>query len=154
MTFSYTFPYCEKQFRYLILVCMFPIAGACAEFSCRPEIRRVAPLPFLYSVARFRDSIKEGRNYTTFTGRATGDWAEIWGDRTSSLYTSRYGKGWLLVNIVGYFMFKLSFSLFFCHYLLICHQSSLERAFLQNLRSILGLTADKNNVLHCDGLVS
>ena len=41
LTFSYTFLYCEKQFRYLILVCMFPIAGACAEFSCRPEIRRV-----------------------------------------------------------------------------------------------------------------
>ena len=50
LTFSYTFLYCEKQFRYLILVCMFPIAGACAEFSCRPEIRRVALLPFLYSV--------------------------------------------------------------------------------------------------------
>ena len=51
-TFSYTFLYCEKQFRYLILVCMFPIAGACAEFSCRPEIRRVALLPFLYTVTR------------------------------------------------------------------------------------------------------
>ena len=50
LTFSYTFLYCEKQFRYLILVCMFPIAGACAEFSCHPEIRRVALLPFLYSV--------------------------------------------------------------------------------------------------------
>ena len=50
LTFSYKFLYCEKQFRYLILVCMFPIAGACAEFSCRPEIRRAALLPFLYSV--------------------------------------------------------------------------------------------------------
>ena len=50
LTFSYTFLYCEKQFRYLILVCMFPIAGACAEFSCRPEIRGVALLPILYSV--------------------------------------------------------------------------------------------------------
>ena len=50
LTFSYTFLYCEKNFRYLILVCMFPIASACAEFSCRPEIRRVALLPFLYSV--------------------------------------------------------------------------------------------------------
>ena len=54
LTLSYTFLYCEKQFRYLILVCMFPIAGACAEFSCRPEIRRVALLPFLYSVLRLR----------------------------------------------------------------------------------------------------
>ena len=50
LTFSYTLLYCEKQFRYLILVCMFPIASACAEFSCRPEIRRVALLPVLYSV--------------------------------------------------------------------------------------------------------
>ena len=50
LTFSYTFLYCEKQFRYLILVCMFPIAGACAGFSCRLEIRRVALMPFLYSV--------------------------------------------------------------------------------------------------------
>ena len=82
--------------------------------------------------------------YTTFTDRATGDWAEIWGDRTSSLYTNRYGKGWLLVNIVGYFMVQSSFSLFYYYYLLICHQSALERAFLQNCRSILGLTAHKN----------
>ena len=50
LTFSYRFLYCEKQFRYLILVCMFPIAGACAEISCRPEIRGVALLPLLYSV--------------------------------------------------------------------------------------------------------
>ena len=50
LTFSYRFLYCEKKFRYLILVCMFPIAGACAEFSCRTEIRGVALLPFLYSV--------------------------------------------------------------------------------------------------------
>ena len=50
LTFPYTFLHCEKQFMYLILVCMFPIAGACAEFSCCPEIRRVALLPFLYSV--------------------------------------------------------------------------------------------------------
>ena len=50
LTFSYRFLYCEKQFRYLILVCMFPIAGACAEFSRRPEILGVALLPFLYSV--------------------------------------------------------------------------------------------------------
>ena len=56
-TFSYTFLYCEKQFRYLILVCMFPIAGACAEFSSRPEIRRVALLPFLYSVIILEESL-------------------------------------------------------------------------------------------------
>ena len=42
LAFSYRFLYCEKQFMYRILVCMFPIAGACAEFSCRPEIRGVA----------------------------------------------------------------------------------------------------------------
>ena len=65
--------------------------------------------------------------YTTFTDRATRDWAEIWGDRTSSLYTNTYGKGWLLVNIVGYFIFQSSFSLFYGYYLLICHQSALER---------------------------
>ena len=94
------------------------------------------------------------RLYTTFTDRAAGDWSEIWGDRTSSLYTNRYGKGWLLVTIVGYFVFQLLFSFFYCYYLLICNQSSLERAFFQNFRSILGLTAHKNNVLHCDGLVS
>ena len=51
LTLSYRFLYCEKQFKYLILVCMFLIAGACAEFSCRPKIRGVALLPFLYSVA-------------------------------------------------------------------------------------------------------
>ena len=59
LTFSYTFLYCEKQFRYLILVSMFPIAGACAEFSCHPEIRRVTPLPFLYSVAVRSNSDEE-----------------------------------------------------------------------------------------------
>ena len=52
LTFSYTFLYCEKQVRYLILICMFPIAGAYAEFSCHPEIHRVALLPFLYSVLK------------------------------------------------------------------------------------------------------
>ena len=92
--------------------------------------------------------------YATFTDRATGDWAEIWGGRTSSLYANRYGKVLLLANIVGYFTFQSSFSLFYCYYLLICHQSALERAFLQDFRSILGLTAHKNNFLHCDGLVS
>ena len=61
LTFSYTFLYCEKQFRYLILVCMFPIAGACAEFSCRPEIRGVALLPILYSVA-----LLKSRNFRNF----------------------------------------------------------------------------------------
>ena len=49
-TFSYRFLYCGKQFRYLILDCMFPIAGACVDFSCRPEIRGVALPPLLYSV--------------------------------------------------------------------------------------------------------
>ena len=91
--------------------------------------------------------------YTTFADRTTGDWAEILGSITSSLYTNRCGKGWLLVNIVGYFMCQSSFSLFYCYYLLICYQSALERAFFQNCTSILGLTAHKI-VLHCDGLVS
>ena len=72
--------------------------------------------------------------YTTFTDRAAGDWAEIWGDRTSSLYTNSYGKGSLLVKIVGYFMLQSSFSLFYSYYLLICHQSALERAFFKTLR--------------------
>ena len=41
-------------------------------------------------------------------------------------------------------MFQSSFSLFYCYYLLICHQSALERAFFQHFRSILGLTVHKN----------
>ena len=41
-------------------------------------------------------------------------------------------------------MFQSSFSLFYCYYLLICHQSALGRAVFQHFRSILGLTAHKN----------
>ena len=59
LTFSYRFLYCENQFRYLILVCMFPIAGACAEFSCRPEIHGVALLPFLYSVLVVCENVRD-----------------------------------------------------------------------------------------------
>ena len=49
LTFSYTFLYCEKQFRYLILICMFPIAGACTEFFY--AVLKSAELPFcLFSI--------------------------------------------------------------------------------------------------------
>ena len=44
-----------------------------------------------------------GAEYTTFTDRASGDWAEMWGDRTSSFNKNAYGNGWLLAIIVRYF---------------------------------------------------
>ena len=69
-----------------------------------------------------------------FTDRASGDWTEIWGDRTSSFNKNAYGNGWLLVIIVRYFTFRLFFSLFSCYYLLICDQSALRRVFSKLLR--------------------
>ena len=39
--------------------------------------------------------------YTTFMDRASGDWAEIWGDRTSSLYTIIYNKNKLSYASIG-----------------------------------------------------
>ena len=58
---------------------MFPIAGACAEFSCRPEIRGVALLPFLYSVILYSDECKTEKAFQYFermlpTFRAVVNW--------------------------------------------------------------------------------
>ena len=85
------------------------------------------------------DVLKYTRMRTTFNTPLSrtvqaGDWAEIWGDRTSSLNRNAYGNGWLLVIFVRYLTFRSSFSLFSCNYFLICDHSALRRVFSKLLR--------------------
>ena len=114
--FTYVYIYIH-----LIILCLPP-----STMSMLPPL---LPICFLVN---FNVLIR--KEYTTFTDRATGDWAEIWGDKTSSFNKNANGKGWLLVIIVRYFTFRSSFLLFSCYCLLICDQSTLRRVFSKLLR--------------------
>ena len=57
------------------------------------------------------------------------------------------------MTIVRYFTFLSLFSFVVCYYLLICDLFALGRVFFKTFKSTLGLTAHRNSVLRCSGLV-
>ena len=48
---------------------MFPIAGACAKFSYRSEIRKVALLPIFYSLAQLKHVLQSQEMDVGYLGK-------------------------------------------------------------------------------------